>query len=181
VGCGEDEQAAAMPTVKQRQAAEVAVQSELPDTPIWEGTQFKTVVISSEEVCVDRIMAAEEAELFGGDRYSHVVVAIPSLETGPPQDGSCSKPEAPPNQRLSDEQLDQLAHELAAAVESSDEQLMRDEAERIKTALDKPLPVMTKKANLIHSATVAVLHGLQTDNPAEVQSALKYLNQALAI
>lgn len=70
-------------------AAEQAVKNELPDIPLWKGARFDGQATS--EVCVDRVITKESADAIGSERTSHVVVALPDLSTGEPQDGPCAK------------------------------------------------------------------------------------------
>lgn len=171
--------APALPDAEQVAVAERAVEAELPDLPIWKGTAFHGVATSENEVCVDRVISAENAKFVGGNREAHVVVTLPDLETGDPLDGSCEAPEPSPDERLSDEDLDELARELLAAIEAGDNAQITVTAERIKTELDEPLPVTTKQANLIHSATVAVLVGVRKGDPNQVEAAQRFLAESL--
>lgn len=87
------ETASPEPTSADIAAAEQAVEKELPSIPLWVGTRFEGKATSATEVCVDRVITEESADAIGSQRTSHVVVALPELTTGEPQDGPCAKAE----------------------------------------------------------------------------------------
>lgn len=167
------------PTQAQIREAEAIVKDELPSTPIWKGTTFHGVATANGDVCVERTHSKHTAELFGGGRSAgFVVVSIPTMTAGEPQDGTCGKPKPKPNERLSGAELESMDSALTAAIEGGDSSEIVAYAQRIKNKIDKPLPVTTKQANLIHSATVAAIEGAETGNPKQLEAALRYLAEA---
>lgn len=168
------------PTAAQIREVEEAVRDELPSIPLWEKATFHGVATEDGDVCVDRYYSKESADVLGGGRSAgYVVVVLPGLTTSEPKDGKCGRPLPDPGERLSPEELDGLAKELIAAIEAGDAAETVSTAKRIKASLDKPVPMMTYEANLIHSATVAAIEGVQTDAPNQVDAALRFLNEAL--
>lgn len=73
--------------------AETAVESELPDAPIWEGMTFKGVALSDTTVCVDRTYAEGKGITNIGGSAGYVIVQFPSVTLGEPQDGQCKDAE----------------------------------------------------------------------------------------
>jgi hypothetical protein len=160
--------------------AEEVVRDELPSIPLWEKATFRGVATQSGDVCVDRIYSKDSAELLGGGRSAgYVTVTVPELTTGEPRDGKCARPLPDPGERLSPGELDELAEELIAVIETGDAAETVFTARRIKATLDKPVPMTTYQANLIHSATVAAIEGTQTNASSQVDAALRFLHDAL--
>lgn len=85
------ETASPAPTSADITAAEQAVKKELPDIPLWQGARFTGKAAGATEVCVDRVITKASADAVGGEQTSHVVVSLPGLSTGEPQDGPCAK------------------------------------------------------------------------------------------
>lgn len=167
------------PTAAQIREAEKVVKAELPSIPIWKGTTFHGVPTADGNVCVERTYSQHTAEVLGGGRNAgFVVVSIPSMMAGEPQDGTCGKPEPTPDERLSPAELEDLAGELTLAIEGGSSSEIIATANRIKNKLDKPLPVMTKQANLIHSATVAAIEGSETGDDSQLEAALRFLAES---
>lgn len=167
------------PTAAQIREAEEAVKAELPSIPIWKGTTFHGVPTADGNVCVERTYSKHTAEVLGGGRNAgFVVVSIPSMTGGEPRDGTCDKPKPDPDERLSPAELEDLANEMTLAIEGGSSSEIIATANRIKNKLDKPLPVMTKQANLIHSATVAAIEGSETGDDSQLEAALRFLAES---
>lgn len=132
VGCGEDSgENEVGPTGEQVREAEEIVRDELPATPIWEKARFHGVPTESGDVCVNRTYAADSAKLIGGDRNAgHVVVAIPEMTTGQPQDGQCGDQPAPPGSKPSATQgiLDALSDSVSSDLAVGDSEVRSAEA-----------------------------------------------------
>jgi hypothetical protein len=127
VGCGESSDSKGeVPTSAQIEEAETIVRDELPATPIWEKASFHGVTTNNGDVCVDRIYAKDSAKLLGGDRSAgHVIVSIPEMTTGRPQDGQCEGRPAPSGSKPSAEQrvLDALGDEVSSDLAVGDSQV----------------------------------------------------------
>lgn len=76
--------------------AENAARDELPDIPLWRGTKFRGRKVTGNRACVNRVMTEENAGLVGGERTTHVVVALHDLTVGEPQDGPCPRGHSEP-------------------------------------------------------------------------------------
>lgn len=72
------------------QRAEVAVEGELPDAPIWEGVKFAGSVIDGSTVCVDRTYPPGGGFDGKGGNAGYVLVTFPDESLGEPQDGVCA-------------------------------------------------------------------------------------------
>jgi hypothetical protein len=169
------------PTAAQVKEAVAIVRGELPDIPIWKGTTFHAVKEAGGDVCVERIQSKHAAALFGeGPNAGFVVVSVPEMTAGEPKDGTCGHPAQEPDERLSPAELEDMARELAVAIEEGSSEIVSI-AERVKRKIDKPLPVLTKQANLIHSATVAAIEGAESGGGfnRQLEAALRYLEEAV--
>jgi hypothetical protein len=169
------------PTAAQVKEAVAIVRGELPDIPIWKGTTFHAVKEADGDVCVERIQSKHAAALFGeGRNAGFVVVSAPEMTAGEPKDGTCGHPAQEPDERLSPAELEDMARELAVAIEEGSSEIVPI-AERVKRKIDKPLPVLTKQANLIHSATVAAIEGVESGGGfnRQLEAALRYLEEAV--
>lgn len=158
--------------------AEKAAKSELPKIPLWKGARFQGIVKSSSEICVNRIVTKRSASALGGIRASHVIVTIPDLEVGEPLDGTCRKPKADPNDRISSAALARIARHLVSLIDG-DQTTLRREANHVRHKLDFPDPITTVQANLIHSATAAIIDGLDSGDARQLDAARRYLNESL--
>lgn len=169
------------PTAAQVKEAVAIVRGELPDIPIGKGTTFRAVKEPDGDACVERIQSKHAAALFGeGRNAGFVVVSIPEMTAGEPKDGTCGHPAQEPDERLSPAELEDTARELAIAIEGGSSEIV-PVAERVKRKIDKPLPVLTKQANLIHSATVAAIEGAESGGGfnRQLEAALRYLDEAV--
>jgi hypothetical protein len=174
-----EEPATDEPTAAQIREAEQVVKAELPSIPLWEGTTVHGVPTADGDVCVERIRpkgAGGAADL--GRNAGFVVVSIPSMQTGEPTDGTCGKPAPEPDERLSTSELNALANELALVIEAGSSSEIVATASRAKNKIDKPLPVLTVQANLIHSATVAAIEAANLGDESQLRAALRYLGEA---
>ena len=70
--------------------AEAAVQAVLPNAPIWKDMTFKGVVVDESEICVDRTWAQGGGPDKLGGNAGYVVVSLPAVALGKPQDGTCA-------------------------------------------------------------------------------------------
>ncbi|MGC1166333.1 MAG: hypothetical protein WA862_09500 [Solirubrobacterales bacterium] len=155
------------------------VKGELPPIPIWKGTTFHGVPTADGDVCVERTYSEHTAEIFGDGRNAgFVTVSLPSMSAGEPKDGTCAQPSPDPDERLTVNELNALASELVLAIEAGGDPEIVSTANRVKTAIDKPLPILTKQANLIHSATVAATEGVKVSDDTQFEAALRFLNEA---
>lgn len=178
-GTPDTESESLVPAVTQIREAEEVVKSELPAIPLWKGTTFHGVPTADGDVCVERFYSKHSAEVLGGGKSAgFVVVSLPSMTSSEPRDGTCDKPEPEPDERLSPTELEGLAEELTLAIESGSSSEIVTTANRVKNKLDKPLPVLTKQANLIHSATVAAIEGAETGDRSQLESALRFLGES---
>jgi Protein of unknown function (DUF2511) len=69
--------------------AEDAVENELPDIPLWEGTTFKGTIVNDSTVCVDRFYPEGGGVTGKGGSAGYVLVTFPALSLGKPKDGLC--------------------------------------------------------------------------------------------
>lgn len=175
-----EEPATEQPTAAEIREAEAVVKAELPSIPLWKGTTFHGVPTADGDVCVERIRSKHAGAALGlGRNAGFVVVSTPSMQTGEPTDGTCGKPAPDPDERLSTSELNALADELALAIEGGNSSEIVATASRVKNTIDKPLPILTKQANLIHSATVAAVEGANLGDESQLEAALRYLREAV--
>lgn len=145
------------------------------DTPYFDNAKLKGSVQSDTEVCV----TVTVKDPIAGSGKSHFVVTVPDHKIGEPLDGTCKKPKPSADERISPVALDKLANQLLKAIDSGDEANLRAEAKRVKRKLDYPIPMVTEQANLIHSATGAILNGIDTGNASQLKAAKRFLNESL--
>ena len=159
--------------------AEQAVREELPDNPYWKGAKFKGVLVSDTEVCVNRTLTKETADLFGFRRASHVVVAVPDMTTGEPLDGPCGT--TPPDPAAKANRffiaMDGLAIELddaVSAAQDGDEAAVRqitrlgDQIKNRNDAWTLRYGEISVGANLLHSAATTALIAARAGDVAEL-------------